>query len=79
MPIIFERSLAEWDSRIRRLSPFPELTIWVDAMLIGVDLMGELHFLPEDQEADPQALGRKPHPILEPIFQASIEGYLEAT
>ena len=48
-------------------------------MLIGVDLMGELHFLPDDQEADPQALGRKPHPILEPVFQASIEGYLEAT
>jgi len=40
--IIFERSLAEWDSPIRRSSPFLELTTWVDAMLIGVGLMGKL-------------------------------------
>jgi hypothetical protein len=51
--ITFERSLVEWDSRIRRLLPFQELIIWVDVMLIGVDLMGELHFLPENEEANP--------------------------
>ena len=75
----FERSLVEWDSRIRRLWRFLGLTTWVDAMLIGVDLMGELPYFLDSEEADPQALGRKPHPILEPIFQASIEGYLETT
>ena len=41
--------------------------------------MGGLLFDLDSDEADPQALGRKPHPILEPVFQASIEGYLEAT
>jgi hypothetical protein len=51
--ITFERSLVEWDSRTKRLWPFPELIIWVDVTLIGVVLMGELHFLPENEEADP--------------------------
>ena len=40
--ITFGRSLAEWDSPIRRLWPCPELTTWVDVTLIGVDLMGKL-------------------------------------
>jgi hypothetical protein len=77
--ITSERSLVEWDSRIRRLWRFPELIIWVDVMLIGVDLMGELRHSIHGDGADVQALGCKPHEILEPIFQASIEGYLEAT
>jgi hypothetical protein len=51
--ITFERSLVEWDSRIKRLWRFPELIIWVDVTLIGVDLMGELHFPPENEEANP--------------------------
>jgi hypothetical protein len=50
---IFEISLVEWDSRIRRLLPFLELITWVDVTLIGVGLMGELYFLPENEEADP--------------------------
>jgi hypothetical protein len=49
---ISERSLAEWDSRIRRLSPFQELIIWVDVTLIGVDSMGELQYFLEREEAD---------------------------
>jgi len=48
----FERSLVEWDSRIRRLWRFLGLTTWVDAMLIGVDLMGELPYFLDSEEAD---------------------------
>jgi len=66
--IIFERSLVEWDSRIRRLSRFLELITWVDVTLIGVDLMGELQYFLDSGEADPQALGRKPHAIFESVF-----------
>jgi hypothetical protein len=54
---ISERSLDEWVSRIRRLSPFPELIIWVDVTLIGVDSMGELQYFLESDESDPQAMG----------------------
>jgi hypothetical protein len=50
--ITFERSLVEWDSRIRRLWRFPELIIWVDVMLIGVGSMGELRFSQNSDEAD---------------------------
>jgi hypothetical protein len=45
--IIFERSLAEWDSLIKRLSRCQAHIIWVDAMRIGVDLMGKLSVLHE--------------------------------
>jgi hypothetical protein len=51
--ITFERSLVEWDSRIRRLLPFQELITWVDVTLIGVDLMGELCCALESDEANP--------------------------
>jgi hypothetical protein len=47
------RSLVEWDSRIKRLWRFPELIIWVDVTLIGVDLMGELCWALESDEANP--------------------------
>jgi hypothetical protein len=76
---ISERSSVEWDSRTRRLSPFLELITWVDVTLIGAGLMGELQHFLGSEEADMQTLGCQPHAILEPIFQASIEGYLEAT
>ena len=77
--ITSETSLVEWDSRIRRLWRFPELIIWVDVTLIGVVSMGKINHFPEGDESDPQTLGCEPHAILEPVFQAFVEGYLEAT
>jgi hypothetical protein len=50
--ITSERSLVEWDSRIKRLWRFPELIIWVDVTLIGVDLMGELRHSIHGDEAN---------------------------
>jgi len=76
--ITFGRCLVEWDSLIRRSSPFLELIIWVDVTLIGVVSMGKINHFPEGDESDPQTLGCEPHAILEPVFQAFVEGYLEA-
>lgn len=40
--IIFEISLVEWDSLIRRLSHCRAHITWVDVILIGLDSTGEL-------------------------------------
>jgi hypothetical protein len=45
--IIFERSLVEWDSLIKRLLRCQVPIIWVDVMPTGVDLMGKLSVLHE--------------------------------